>query len=384
MPYIRMTAKVKGAVTIAGAQIVGNHVEPAAYISGSAVRGALASLWEKPKQKTETFLDQFCRGDIRFHGLFPMPSAEDGKDFLKEQAFPCRMPLSAFACKYNPGTGTDEHGYVDAAGQVQMNKICGICKAPLKQCKTLDFYWYDSSIMRAVEQKKEIYLNHGTERKTRRAKDAALYSYSSICDGEQFIGWLSGGADALDKFRQDLSLAILPQKTKPDKDSELVLRLYFGRGKKRRGYLEVTMDPVSDNGSSFLPTPYLGNNLLVVVLQTPAIMLDELFCPKFTIDTKDIFGNLEKDCKITKVKDREFSAMTIVEGWSGVHKLPRMPEQAISPGSTFVFQMDSSCSDDGNDLLKRFKTIQAKGVGERLNEGYGQFLINPPTISTGG
>lgn len=382
MAYIRMNAKVKGAVTIAGSQIVGNHVESASYISGSTLRGALASIWLKRGTADNDFLNIFCRGDITFCGLFPVPSGADGVQFYEQNYvspsdyFPYRMPLSVFSCKYNPGTGLGGHGYVDASREVIEKCEYRKCGAPLKQCKSPDFYyWRGSPRKRAVtiEQRKELYLYHGAERKVKRAKDAALYAYTSISDKEGFIGWLYGQNGHLSNCISRL----FPKDTTD-------FRLYLGRGKKRRGYLQVTMDEPQD-GAGFIPPFQWNGDRIVAVLQTPAILYNKRFRARTRIDSADIFGDLAEDLKICMTDGGVFSRMVLIEGWSGTHRLPRKPDQAIAPGSTFVFEVRKNLDDDKKgELEKRLNEVQEHGIGERLNEGYGRVLFNPPLNRNGG
>jgi CRISPR-associated protein Csx10 len=390
MGYIRVKANVKGAVTIAGSQIVGNNVESAPYISGSTLRGALASIWLKSRDTDNDFLNLFCRGDITFYGLFPVPTGIDGGDFYAKSYdnpsdyFPYRMPLSVFSCKYNPGAGNGGHGYVDASREEFEKDACPDCGAPLKQVKAPDFYYWKGTPKKratAIEQKKELYLYHGAERKVKRAKDAALYGYTSISDKEGFIGWLYGKNDHLSHF---LSLLFPEKTTKRDELGRPIFRLYMGRGKKRRGYLEVTMDDPQE-GAGFIPPFQWNGNRVVAVLQTPAILYDKWFGARTGIESTDIFGDLAADKNICINDGGVFSRMILIEGWSGIHRLPRKPDQAIAPGSTFVFTIMSDLDEEKKKHIeKRLNEVQECGIGERRNEGYGRVLFNPPLNRNGG
>ena len=387
MAYIGMEAKVNGAITIAGSQIVGDHVESAPYISGSTLRGALASIWfKKGNADNDEFLNIFCRGDVCFWGLFPVPTGADGTHFYENSYdhpsayFPYRMPLSVFACKYDPGTGLGGHGYVDASIKEIEKCTQGNCGAPLKQCKSPDFYYWKGTPQPravAIEQKKEVHLYHGAERKVRRAKDASLYSYTSVSNDEGFIGWLVGDKNVLAQLQTKLA-------GEKDEQGSFVFRMCTGRGKKRRGFLQITMGETQE-GTSFIP-PYARNgNRIAAVLQTPAILNNERFGAKTKIDPVDIFGDLAKDLDICITDRGVFSRMTLIEGWSGVHGLPRKPDQAIAPGSTFVFQIGKDLDKEKErELEEKLNKFQKQGIGERRNEGYGRVLFNPPLNRNGG
>lgn len=73
--------------------------------------------------------------------------------------------------------------------------------------------------------------------------------------------------------------------------------------------------------------------------------------------------------------------MTLVDGWSGVHRLPRKPDQALAAGSTFVLEYQGEWTEDSKkNLAATLFQLQKQGIGERRLEGYGQFTINPPMV----
>lgn len=393
MGYIRLQAEVvNGPVTVGGAPELANHLDSADWISGTALRGALAALWDRNKLGDNQFLDFFCRGSLRFHGLFPVPSGKDGseaQDFLNRRRFPYRMPLAFFQCKHYPGSGSGGHGFFSAIrSNGSTHKKCPICEGPTEQVKAPSFYYNKPAIERTlpIELKKEMYLYHGTDRLTRRAQDEALYSYVSVSQNEHFVGWLSGPDANIDAWWDEFKQSHLVEN---DANGRLIVPLRPGRGKKRRGYLQVTMTKVINNESegrpaaAFLPKPgEIQDNLLVVVLHTPLIFHDQLFRPKTTLLPHEVFGNLAETYGLSVCRDLEFSALTLVEGWSGVHGLPRPPEVALSPGSTFVFEMAQPPVNNNQKatLMQQLEQIQAQGLGERVLEGFGQILINPPFV----
>jgi len=304
--------------------------------------------------------------------------------------FPFKMPLSAFGCKYDAGMERGGHGFIGGAvNSLAESKACPTCEAPLKQCRDISYYYLNSSNKpKPIRTKKEIYIYHGTERATKRAKDSALYSYTSICNGEMFLGWMSGEKDQISSFWKLLKKS---DKVKDgEDDSKLQCNLRIGRAKKRRGYLKCTMKLVTHGCEPETVHPLFyseaypslrDDGLLIIVLQTPAIILcNELFRPVTTFESDNIFSDCSFKESISKQNDKEFSATSIIDGWSGIHRLPRVPDVAISEGSTFSFKLENSSIDDNakRELENELAKIQASGIGERKNEGYGQILINPP------
>lgn len=390
MTYLRLTATTRGAVTISRAYLSGNHMETASHVSGSMLRGALAALWEKDRLGDSDFLDLFCQGKITFHGLFPISSGDKGQDFIATGRFPYRMPLSALACKYHPPTTEDPgHSYIDAIQS--SDKECLECHAPLKQCKSPEYYYHRNndpeSEPKPLDPRKEVYLYHGAERATRRARTAALYSYSSICNEEQFIGWLSGDPADLLKFLELFNKSL---HVRHDKDNEYSFGLRIGIGKKRRGFLETRMKlyPNPDRGpkeADFRPAPVINGRVLVVVLQTPAIVYDNLFRAVTDLDAQAVFGDMLQSYPLEDKRPfKRFSARVVVDGWSNIHRLPRKPDQAIAAGSVFAYRLRNEVNKgQKKDLADRLKAVQAVSIGERCNEGYGQILINPRFIGIG-
>ena len=385
MAYIKLVGNVKGAITISGSQLVGNHIETASWISGNTLRGTLAANYNGLKDNDQ-FLNLFCRGKVTFHGLFPLPSDKSQReDFLSNNKFPYRISLSTFSCKYQPWTNShNRHSFVN---KVKHNNIikCESCDAPLKQTKTPDFYYCNGNQKEPIKQNNEVYLYHGTDRKTHRAMNEQLYSFTSIPDGEGFLGWLSGSKDDLNNLLQQLKTSIHADNF----ENHLMIPLYIGKGKKRRGYLNTKIFPVQDGDPNFInnikPTYesiYKNNNKIIVVLQTPAICNNALFCVNNTLTVADIFTDIEN---VVKIKKPEFSALTLVEGWSGIHRLPRRPEYALAAGSTFVFKYNKDLHNSEKDkltkgLMEELFKIQKDGIGERKLEGYGQIVINPPMV----
>ncbi|OQY97696.1 MAG: hypothetical protein B6D35_14355 [Candidatus Brocadia sp. UTAMX2] len=386
MAYIRIEAEVIGNIVIGSTPIIANHIESADSVSGSMLRGALAGIWSPDDAGNEDFLSFFCRDDIRFRGLFPIPSGTDGTDFLTNSHFPFQMPLSAFGCKYDAGMGRGGHGFIDGAlNSLAAGMTCPHCHAPLKQCRDTSYYYMLSGKPKPITTKKEIYIYHGTERSTKRAKNAALYSYTSVRNGERFLGWLTGTQERIDCFWKRLRESA---RVSVKNDSEIEANLRIGRAKKRRGYLRCTMKkiaPDADREETLHPlfsreaNPKLrSDNRLIIMLQTPAIVYDRLFRPLTTLRPDEFFSESKLKDKVTEVNGRTFSATTVIDGWSGVHKLPRVPEIAVAAGSTFVFTLNTAAVDHEGEALEELKKIQADGIGERKNEGYGQILINPP------
>jgi hypothetical protein len=378
MAYLRLVATTSGAVTISRAYLSGNHMETASHVSGSMLRGALAALWETARLGDRDFLDLFCRGKITFHGLFPIPSGDEGENFIAKRRFPYRMPLSAFVCKYHPPATEDPgHPYVDAVFQLNTRK-CLACKAPLKQCKAPEYYYRNddpNSEPKPLEPRKEVYLYHGAERATRRARTAALYSYSSICNGEQFIGWLSGAPADLEKFMELFNKSFHVQH---DSNDEYSFKLRVGIGKKRRGFLHTRMKLFPEE-ADFRPAFVINGRVLVVVLQTPAIVYDNLFRPVTDLDAQTVFRDMLQNYPLKDNQPfKRFSARVVVDGWSNVYRLPRKPDQALSAGSVFAYKLTNEVGKgQEKDFADKLKVLQAVGIGERRNEGYGQILVNP-------
>lgn len=375
--WIRMFATVRGAITISGLRETGNHQESSSWLTGSSLRGALAAVWPRNNLGNEEFLDYFCRGKINFHGLFPILPGSGGKDFQNQDHFRSfRMPFSAFCCKYEPPSGRFGHPLVDQTAVDELKKECSRCGAPLKQYRAAPFYYSDDNdSCRPLKPQQATNLYHGTDRNLHRAHDEALFSRTVIVDGEKFMGWLSGSPSELQSFQEKLK-----ECTGEKRDGGwYYLRLRTGRGKKRRGYLDVTMEEVNEDNRAYFPKPKLNGNKLVLVLQTPAILRDAWFRPLFRLQAKDVFGELAEQYDIQLDETRIFAGTTLVEGWSGIHCLPRPPEQALAAGSVFPFTAKNNIPEEERETLEEYLwELQNYGIGERLNEGFGRFLVNPP------
>ena len=381
MAYLVIEAEVEGFITLGNGPILANHLESEDYLGGSTLRGALATIWPRGKTGNDEFLDLFCRGECRFLGLFPV-AKEHLLSFVSKNFYPYRMPLSMKTCKYSPEKGHDGHGYHDSflegADTTERLESCLSCSGPMERVRGSNFYYFDyySSSVKPIKVKKRIIMRHGADRRSRRARDEALYSYCAVEEGSVFVGWVIGKKDHIDRFGKTLEENDLRVRKSSNGNLEFSLRV--GRARKKAG-----LDCVARVVESSFPWPEPGETLIhdkfvKIVLQTPAILKDHLFRPKTTLSPSDIFHNVNGISPEEFELRREFVSLLQIDGWSGIHGLPKVPEIALAPGSTFVFEYKGS-SGNNEELKQAWEKIQIRGIGERRIEGYGQVLINPPT-----
>jgi CRISPR-associated protein Csx10 len=64
-----------------------------------------------------------------------------------------------------------------------------------------------------------------------------------------------------------------------------------------------------------------------------------------------------------------------VSGWNIAHGLPRPDDLAIVAGSVAVF---SAPRGSRNVVIDCLKLVEARGIGERIQEGFGRVIVSHP------
>ncbi|MDQ1326774.1 MAG: hypothetical protein QG641_54 [Candidatus Poribacteria bacterium] len=387
------------------------------------MRGAFAKMIIK--EDSDLFVSLFNDNRvISFTDLYPSSGPS-------ETGFPIALPITAVSCKYEPGfcTGYDEdgkmedqppHGVFDTlihqlifeqfwdkipiAFQPRCPK-CGERVEPISgyydfvdaskkinsaNCKIVNNEYYPKLKESCVKgecprsyKKTETQTQRTTKvaisRMREVSQDQMLYSVESIAREQNFIGLVTVSNESLsDDVEKYLKKAD---------------RIRLGGGTSRGfGQILTQIDDYNikdsaediesritnfNNKISEMTHLYAGGSLnlnggyFAIDLISDAIILDN-----FLKSSSEVTGDYLKEmlgvrCDIKLVK--RFSQMDERSGWSFAWKLPKGKEQAIQKGSVFLFQCDSIDS-----LYEPFSRLQASGIGQKREEGYGRIMICNP------
>lgn len=293
------------------------HTTTQRVIPGATLRGALAALWWRGFNSADDFAALF------------------DDDLLVTQAVPEGAVLrttSEVTCKYRATTECGEVVYdralFVASGETLDAGVCLRCGGPL----TAKPGWTDlpDPVRRG---RVELEANET-------AKEGQLYSRDYIGKGTRYIAEIETSADL--SWLHDATVRI-------------------GQGRSQdRGRALATVAPLEEKPLTWHDRP------VAIHLTSPAIITDEWGAPSLDLD--DVKSELQRvsgDENLTLNRRPEWVRSELVTGWHGRSNLPKVPDWAFAPGTSFVVD---GLTADGWRRLRR-------GIGWRRIDGYGQLAL---------
>jgi CRISPR-associated protein Csx10 len=404
---------------MASSLAAGNYSRTLDYISGAALRGALATAYlNRPdiQRQVEERLQSlgwsfqvyfdwlFLSGLVRFPNLYP----RDDKPSLV-------IPLSARTCKRWSGFAAQKkrrvherpHGVFDILLFEPSNFRCSVkakresstCQSPMEPFTG----FYESDDGRAnkassVKPQRRVLTRTAIEYATESVRQGSLYSLESVEEGGGgqpfFAGWLNADAARdVAPEHHDLILSLLRE--------HLAMRELSIGGAKRKG-LEVIIGAAKTRGLGRIkieipefPTLFLppieerfdslqqmwrqkhpdraDETVFTLTLNSDAIVLDELWrcC---SVLGESLLARETPDAPALQLQPLWFTATRIVSGWNVAHRLPKEDEMTMVKGAAFLYTTPS----DRTSLLRWLERIEEQGIGARRNEGFGQVIACHP------
>nr|WP_315566885.1 hypothetical protein [Arachnia propionica] len=293
------------------------HTNTQRVIPGATLRGALAALWWRKFDSADGFAALF------------------DDDLLVTQAVPEGAVLrttSTVACKYGAEPRCGEAVYdcalFVASGEALDIRVCPRCKGPL----TAKPGWID---LPDPVRRGRVQL-----RADETAEDGRLYSRDYVGKGTRYIAEIETSADL--SWLHDATVRI-------------------GQGRSQdRGRALATVAPLEEKPLTWHDRP------VAIHLTSPAIITDEWGAP--SLDLEDVERELQRvsgDENLTLNRRPEWVRSELVTGWHGRSNLPKVPDWAFAPGTSFVVD---GLTADGWRRLRR-------GIGWRRIDGYGQLAL---------
>ena len=293
------------------------HTTTQRVIPGATLRGALAALWWRE-----------CNSADDFAALFD-------DDLLVTQAVPEGAVLrttSTVACKYGAEPRCGEAVYdcalFVASGEALDIRVCPRCKGPL----TAKPGWID---LPDPVRRGRVQL-----RADETAEDGRLYSRDYVAKGTRYIAEIETSADL--SWLHDATVRI-------------------GQGRSQdRGRALATVAPLEEKPLTWHDRP------VAIHLTSPAIITNQWGAPSLDLD--DVKSELQRvsgDENLTLNRRPEWVRSELVTGWHGRSNLPKVPDWAFAPGTSFVVD---GLTADGWRRLRR-------GIGWRRIDGYGQLAL---------
>lgn len=313
------------------------------YVPGSALRGALASLYIarhklQAAYKDETFYKLFLSGKVRFLPAYPIGcrELEQGKAFV--------MPLSLMRSKDKDKKQTLD---LTAVGEQKagFKKLQGFA---VKQGNT--FYKIDTTV------KIELHMSRSSEaeRLTGTSKEGNVFNYEYLEAGQLFKGAYLADDDVADLLQQVLA--------------ELkVTELHLGRSKSAQ-YGKCLYSPLDMKPQR----QYELGEKLYLLAQTPYIAFGSW--QRVETAAAELLGELEArlGVPIAKTDLQIFAAVENIDGYVGVWQTKKQAERALSAGTLIELRLAEKLS--GEKLQEALR----QGLGKNTEDGYGQFVIWQP------
>ena len=314
------------------------------YITGSALRGALAAQYIADKKLKAAHLDEgfnklFLSGEVRYLPAYPIGKANEDK----AESFV--LPPSIVQSKDGKLTYDLTISKDVGAGFKKLNGMV--------VSESGKYYRVNTEVQIELHMAR----NTDDERIKGRSIEGNIYNYEYIAARQKFKGSILANDDVADEVKQML-----------EKISGKVL--YLGRAKNAQ-YGQCMFTAKSEEEESVSASMKNSGRLYLYAL-TP-------FIPYFP------FQNTEEAAKqvadainavvgkgTVRLCDSYFSNKEEIDGYVGVWHAKRERVNAISAGSLLEIEVASDA-----DLTKLINVLFT-GLGDRISEGYGQFRVWAP------
>ncbi len=366
----RVTAKLESAGSISVRRATGNVLNTRHCISGSAIRGALAAciLGNGGTSNDPMFRQLFVDCQLRC------------SDLRKEGAVP--WPQSMLECKEH-GDQRDHfrRDILLAAGAEEVplpSFTCPTCNAKLESPRG-----YGRNCLRNPEISPRYHAEKIGEMRMAhvqidirygKAMPGQFYSATVLARDQEFIGYVEVPVSARTYFDENIS-----------KDTVL----WLGRGRTRgQGQARLLLDDevsceenemedlVSKLNEKAGEFPALRDSVVFsCTLLSPTFLFDRWLLPKTELAATD-FAEVQGYRLLAA-----FGRQTSIPGWHAAGDLPKAEAIAWAEGSCLLFGRAVHLDERKTEIERLaaiLQTAQAFGIGERVNEGFGEVAFCHP------
>ncbi|NLG70809.1 MAG: hypothetical protein GX495_02035 [Chloroflexi bacterium] len=313
------------------------------YIPGSALRGVFLQAYLQhvrlgilDLQKHTQAHHLFFKGGLRFLNAYP---ARPGS---LERMQPC--PLAWLV----PKTAAGGQSFTVYDYSLEDPRLNQAVKPPKGR-----FYYRDGEqVVFASVQMQSSAHNSSVQRDFKQSGNSTVYRYEAIAPGQVFIAEvLSADADILEQAAGWLE-------GKP---------ITIG-GSATAGFGRVDVSVQGIRPREAPVHPAVGEKTIIT------------FTSDVILRTRDGQNSADFDRALGEAlgmsappaAERSFQQLHLVGGFNRKWGLPLPQSWALKAGSTFVYPAGSLDMD-------ALRTLQEQGIGERVVEGFGEFMINPPS-----
>ena len=356
---LRYQVKLENAAVFATVNGDPNIVKSDGYVPGSAVWGALAAAYIRQELQGNgdtahtdpNFRQWFLQEGLRCLNAYPVILKRS-----KEFARTLPMPLSF---RHAKGEEKDIIAFYDFAfAQDEEDEEVRAAKERAGS----KFYVLDGSTV--VPYSSRTRWMYHTTRKNRKqgradAESGAVFVYEALDGGQIFEGCILGSSDVLTQVADLLQ-----------KDNDI----WLGRSKATQygggGKLNI-VDTKPQPYSREIEAAACDTTQIVVTLTSHLLArTDATGYVSAQFPTDELARALNPDTPPQLDLLRSFARRETVGGYVAKWGLPRPQWSAFSAGSVFVFEANATISADA------ITQAEAYGIGLRVGEGYGRFVIN--------
>ncbi len=324
MKIIKVEVKTINPVIIPDKGFDSTMTNTKSFIPGNSILGLFAKEYiknnklEKSAHKDDFFKKSFLDGGIIFSNLY---IKDNEREYLP-------TPLSVRYAK------NDKAKIYDLLLQDDDFDI---------QTKNINsFSHFDNDILYQKSVDKGIAFHHARDRESGTSKEGIIFNFEYIRENQVFSGYILGEDTLIEKFFTSF-------------EKELYGRV--GKSKNSQyGKVEVKLSEPSDY--SAINENESENGEVIMTLLSDAIIYN-----KFGFSTTNV-QDIERYLG-TKIK-KAFIKQDRNEQFVGIWHLKKQSENVISAGSCFLLE----------SLPEKFREFAEKGIGERVNEGFGRVIFN--------
>lgn len=371
------------------------------HVPGSVLRGSLGTkLYAERGKRFSPFARQtregdpdldrvFGRGGVRFGPLYPAWDEDDFGERLYNRVLDAIViPQTARTCKNSPGLkgGREHHTTIDIAVSGQRESTDGLrCRYPGcdGRMERVRGYAVMSDVVPGrwlkVEPEVRRRTRVGLNRQSETAEEGILHSIDLVQPflpdplrqrGTGRRQLVFAGFWSMTPEQREILTTVLEPFREGDGFSIAV-----GAGQSRglgQGTLWIADSPESETAPFQKLVTVDGRRLFIITARSPVIVLSDSGIPGMVL-TPDLIRRYYPDAPSFELRQPHcFVEREVASGWSGMWGLPKPVCGCVAAGSVFVYETDA----EESDLVPFFSAITAAGLGERLEEGFGQVDVN--------
>lgn len=325
-----------------------NTVFTESHISGSRLRGLLASLYIQKNSLTQPEKDP-C-----FRKLFLSEAIKFGA-LRFENAEP--IPLNIHTVKKN----AKSPGYDVFNSNTTLDEKSSLLKDEITKPVKGSGLWENEEIKK-LEPSTTFYfhntrMNRAAGKSTDDDKTGGIFYYESIDEDQEFSGLISGNSEDLKELVKAFGNNLLAG---------------IGRSKSvQYGQVEVEFSNYNKDKTPESSFKSGAKQEVLFICQTPLIFLNEFGFPN--PNGKELKKALEEatGAKVNHITNVAAS-IVMIEQYNSVWKAKSGKIAAFAEGSVFLINMYLT-----NDATERLLTLSDEGFGEWRNQGFGKIRVMP-------